>query len=173
MSTRIASMVAAVALAALVFLLMGAKDPHDGATMNHHVIDASLATGGHFVGDGLDQLAEGGLEVVIDLRPEDPAKRRARVTERGITYVHVPVSWEDPKPADFDRFRKALDAHRERNVLIQCAANYRASAMTYLYRTLVEAVPPEQARKDLDAVWRLNGTWREYVEEVIPTHTAP
>lgn len=141
--------------------------------MNYHRIDESLATGGHFVGDGLDELADAGLQVVIDLRPEDADTRRKRVQERGIEFVHVPVSWEDPQPGDFDRFQKALAERSNKNVLVQCAANYRASAMTYLYRALVEGTPEAQARKDLTEVWSPNKRWRKYIAVVMATHIRP
>lgn len=156
----------AIALTAIAFLLLAARDHHKGPAMNFHVIDDKLSTGGHFVGDGLARLADEGLEVVIDLRPADAGPRRGRVVERGVEYVHVPVSWEDPQRSDFDDFAKALAQHRDKRVLVQCAANYRASAMTYLYRTLLGDVPEADARRDLETVWEPNRRWRRYIEDV-------
>jgi hypothetical protein len=58
--------------------------------------------------------------------------------------------------------------HQDDHVLVQCAANYRASAMTYLYRVVVEKVSEGEAAKDLHAVWDPddNDTWREYVDDI-------
>ena len=36
---------------------------------------------------------------------------------------------------------------------MHCFANMRASAFTYLYRTLVEGVDADEAREDMLAVW--------------------
>ena len=41
-------------------------DDHTGPVMNYHRIDDRLVTGGHVVGDGLDQLAQEGVQVVPD-----------------------------------------------------------------------------------------------------------
>ena len=81
-------------------------------------------------------------------------------------YVHVPVSWDDPRPEQFERFREAMDAHGESALLVQCAANYRASAMTYLYRTLVAGDEESEARADMEAVWKPNRRWRDYMAGV-------
>ena len=58
--------------------------------------------------------------------------------------------------------------HRNDHVLVQCAANYRASAMTYLYRVVVENVPEDEAKEDLHAVWdpNENEAWSEYINDI-------
>ena len=62
-----------------------------------------------------------------------------------------------------------MEAHRDDHVLVQCAANYRASAMTYLYRVVMEKVDEEEAAKDLYAVWtpsEESEKWVDYIEEI-------
>ena len=61
-----------------------------------------------------------------------------------------------------------MSEHRDDHVFVQCAANYRASAMTYLYRVVVENVPEDEATEDLHAVWDPddNDTWRAYIDDV-------
>ena len=137
---------------------------HSGPAMNYHVIDDRLATGGHFVGDGLEQIRDRGVRVVIDLRDEPPDGQKERLAAQGIEWVSVPVSWENPQPADFGRFVAAMDANRSANLFVQCGANYRASAMTYLYQVLVEGVPEAAAASEMHAVWQPNDTWSHYIE---------
>jgi len=137
-----------VGLAASVIILLfqtgplPARDSHDdeyaGPTMNHHVIDERLASGGHFVGDGLLALKQQGLQVVIDLRDEPPEGQREKLAEMGIEWINVPVVSTDPRKKDFERFSAAMTKHKSENVLVQCQSNHRASAMTYLYRVNVE-----------------------------------
>lgn len=134
--------------------------------MNYRALDERLATGGHFVGDGLEQLAAQGLEVVIDLRGETPREQVEALARHGIRLVSVPVSWQSPQPEEYRQFAAAMDAHRGRKLLVQCAANYRASAMTYLYRVAAAGVPEPQARQDMEAIWQPNATWRRYLSEV-------
>lgn len=142
-------------------------DAHAGPTMNHHEIDERLATGGHFVDGGLAEVRASGVKVVIDLRDKPPAGQKDRLAESGIEWINVPVVWKDPRPEDFDRFVEAMSQHDDDYVLVQCQANYRASAMTYLYRMLVAGVPEETARKDLNAIWEPEGRWRDYMDLII------
>ena len=79
-------------------------DAHSGPTMNYHEIGAQLATGGHFVDGGLDEVRKNGVEVVIDLRDKPPAGQRETLAESGIEWINVPVVWKDPRPEDFERF---------------------------------------------------------------------
>ena len=145
----------------------GNVDPHAGPTMNHHEVNNRLATGGHFVDGGLAAVKEKGVQVVIDLRDEPPAGQKAKLAKLGIEWINVPVKWKAPKQQDFDRFAIAMAEHKNDNVLVQCAANYRASSMTYLYRVAVEKVPEKVAAEDLLAVWEPNEQWREYMDEII------
>jgi protein tyrosine phosphatase (PTP) superfamily phosphohydrolase (DUF442 family) len=167
----------AIALAAVLAALTAAfplpaadgDDEHEGPVMNYHRIDQRLVTGGHFVDDGLATLKAEGVTVVIDLRDKPPGGQQARLAREGIEWISVPVEWENPEPADFERFRAAMQAHRGDHVLVQCSANYRASAMTYLYRVVVEQVDENAAAIDLHAVWTPNEEskkWSDYIDGI-------
>lgn len=158
-----------------LFVLLGCGNagaqmdsPHSGPVMNYHRVNERLVTGGHLVDDGAAALGEQGVTVVIDLRDSSPSGEEKRLAEHGIKWINVPVEWRDPKSADFDRFSEVMREHQGDHVMVQCAANYRASAMTYLYRVVVDDVSEEEARNDLLAVWDPdeNDTWREYIREV-------
>lgn len=155
------------ALTLLPALSTASEDPHAGPAMNYRAIDDRLATGGHFVGDGARQLADDGLELVIDLREAPPEENGRRLKALGIDYVNVPVSWESPTLAQYEAFRDVMKKHGDKRVMVQCAANFRASAMTYLYRVLVDEVEQSAAAADRAAVWPLNDTWQRYLATVI------
>lgn len=142
-------------------------DPHGGPTMNFHRVDDRLATGGHFVGNGLDEVKGQGVTVVVDLRDKPPEGQKKKLANADIEWINVPVVWKDPRPEDFERFVEVMKQHADESVLVQCQANYRASAMTYLYRVLVQQVPEATAREHLNAVWEPEGRWREYMDDII------
>ncbi|MGB5258731.1 MAG: protein tyrosine phosphatase family protein [Woeseiaceae bacterium] len=142
-------------------------DPHSGPAMNYHEIDSRLATGGHFVDGGLEAIRKKGVEVVIDLRDKPPKGQKERLAEIGIEWISVPVVWKDPRPIDFERFSAAMSANKDKNVLVQCQANYRASAFTYLYRVKQQGLPDEVAANDLNAIWEPDGRWRKYMDAVL------
>ena len=142
---------------------------HGGPVMNYHRIDDRLVTGGHFVDDGLAELKAEGVTVVIDLRDKPPAGQKEKLAQQGIEWINVPIVWKDPKTTDFERFSQVMQSHQDDNVLVQCAANYRASAMTYLYRVVVEQVDEKEAADDLYAVWtpsEENEQWNDYIEQI-------
>jgi protein tyrosine phosphatase (PTP) superfamily phosphohydrolase (DUF442 family) len=144
-------------------------DPeHSGPVMNYHRVDERLVTGGHLLDGGTAALKAQGVKVVIDLRDEPPSGEKERFAEQGIEWINIPVEWSDPREADFERFSATMREHRNDHVLVQCAANYRASAMTYLYRVVVENVPEDEAEKDLHAVWNPSesDTWSKYINDI-------
>ena len=140
---------------------------HAGPAMNFHRINPRLATGGHFVDDGIAALAAQGVTVVIDLRDEPPEGQEKRLADAGIRWINVPVVWKAPQMEDFDAFSRLMSAYADDNIFVQCQANYRASAMTYAYRVSQGGVPEPQARKDLEAIWTPEGTWEAYIDEIL------
>ncbi len=143
---------------------------HSGPVMNFHRIDDTLASGGHFTDGGLAKIQAQGVELIIDLRPKPPKGQRGRVQQAGIDWAHVPMDWKAPKAEDFAKFSQVLEANPDTHVLIQCAANYRASSMTFLHRVIHLGEPPEQARKALLAVWEPNKIWQAFIDEMLAEH---
>jgi len=141
---------------------------HSGPVMNYHRVSDRLVTGGHLLDGGTAALKDQGVQVVIDLRDDSPSGEKERFAEQGIEWINVPVEWRDPKTSDFERFSETMREHQDDHVLVQCAANYRASAMTYLYRVVVENVPDDEATEDLNAIWDPdeNDTWSEYIDDI-------
>lgn len=163
----VASAILAMCSCTFVVAQMHGDDAHSGPTMNHHIVNERLSTGGHFVDGGLAEIKDQGVQVVIDLRDKPPPNQLQRLEDLGIEYINIPVVWTSPERVDFERFSEAMSRHQGDNVLVQCQANYRASAMTYLYRVLVERVPEAEASRDLLAVWEPSGRWAEYMSEVL------
>lgn len=161
-------------LAALALVLISGSgiaqeqhEDHSGPAMNFIRVDAKLATGGHIVGDGLDTLRAEGVTLVVDLRDKPPRGQAKQVEAAGMQYVNVPVAWHSPQVSDFETFRDVMNANPDAHVLVQCQANYRASAFTYLYRVLEAGVPEEEARADMNRIWEPEDTWAEFVGDVI------
>ncbi|MDJ0712484.1 MAG: protein tyrosine phosphatase family protein [Woeseiaceae bacterium] len=143
-----------------------AETAHSGPTMNFHRINAELATGGHIVGDGITELVGQSVTLVIDLRDEPPEAYEAQLAEAGIEWVNVPVVWKEPTLDNFAEFSQVMSENQEENILVQCQANYRASAMTYAYRVTEGRVPEAEARKDMEVIWTPEGDWEAYIAEV-------
>ncbi len=141
---------------------------------NFHAVDDGLVTAGQVTDAQVPALKAAGIEMVVNLAIADP-ERNAReaflIASEGIAYTQIPVVWGEPTLEDLALFFSIMDASRERKTLVHCFANFRASAFTYLYRTLRLGVPEEEARKDLEAIWS-DGAFEEYPQWVEFMETA-
>lgn len=131
------------------------------------VIDDLLCTAAQPAAEQLSALGETGVRHVINLAlPSSDnavADEAARLTAQGITYMQIPVQWDNPQPAQFLLFAQVLWAMRDEPVLVHCACNMRASAFVFLYRVVHEGVPIEDAAATLHAVWTPAGVWRDFI----------
>ena len=85
----------------------------------------------------------------------------------GARYVQLPVDWFQPTPEDFNHFEGAVTANNERNVLVHCQMNFRASAFSFLYRVIQGDEDFEKAKKDMLSVWTPDNTWTSFINEVL------
>ena len=131
-------------------------------------IDDRLATSGMPQPDDFAALRKAGFEVVINLAlpTSDNAlpNEGDLVSAQGMTYVHIPVKFDAPQPADFDRFTRVVGACVGQRVFVHCAANMHASAFVFLHR-LRHGVDRATAERDLATIWRPDGVWREFVNQ--------
>jgi len=142
---------------------------------NFQVIDDRLASAGQIAPDQIPLLREQGYEVVINLAVADEERNGLEgfhVAREGLTYVHIPVVWTDPRTEDVRKFFDTMQAHRDRKIFVHCFANMRASVFVYLYRALVEGVPEEEAAATLHEVWdpANRPEWAALIERVRAEH---
>jgi uncharacterized protein (TIGR01244 family) len=150
---------AALALAAFVLpsaiTAQSAPEPLETIRNWQHV-DARLSSSGQIGYDQIPLLAEQGYDVVVNLAIADEERNGQEgflVAQNGLTYVHIPVDWEQPTMGDVEMFFDVMQANADRKVYVHCFANMRASAFVYMYRTLVEGVPEAEALATMNEVW--------------------
>ncbi len=137
-------------------------DEEEAPLRNYHVISDRLGTAGTLSASAVSWLVADGYRMIIDLRDEfDEIEAHAALAEDAI-YVHVPVSWPAPSADELESFLLVMAANPEKKIIVHCSANYRASAMTYLYRVLELDADPEEAMADVRAVWEPNETWLSF-----------
>jgi protein tyrosine phosphatase (PTP) superfamily phosphohydrolase (DUF442 family) len=119
----------------------------------------------------LQQIKEQGYERVIyiaftgnhtALKDEDEI-----VNSLKMSYLHIPVDFNDPRVEDFEAFNTAMKANPEMKTLLHCQVNYRASTFSFLYRVISKSVPMSQAKQDLDKVWEPNKVWFNFIKTVL------
>ncbi len=87
----------------------------------------------------------------------------ASVSGLGMTYIHIPVDFQNPTDRDFDQFCAVMDQLKEVPVHVHCIANYRVSAFFYRYRRDVLGSDEAQARAEMERIWHPEGVWARFV----------
>ena len=131
-------------------------------------IDDRLATSGMPQPDDFAALRQAGFDVVINLAlpTSDNAlpNEGELVSAQGMTYVHIPVKFDAPRPADFEQFMRVMDACAGQRVFVHCAVNMRVSAFVFLHR-LRHGADRATAEDNLAKIWQPDGGWREFVNQ--------
>jgi protein tyrosine phosphatase (PTP) superfamily phosphohydrolase (DUF442 family) len=88
----------------------------------------------------------------------------ATVDRLGMTYIHIPVDFQNPTEQDFEQFCTVMERLKDAPVHVHCIANARVSAFFYRFRRDVLGMDEARARAEMEAVWRPKGIWVEFVK---------
>jgi protein tyrosine phosphatase (PTP) superfamily phosphohydrolase (DUF442 family)/8-oxo-dGTP pyrophosphatase MutT (NUDIX family) len=139
------------------------------AIPGYHAIGPDLGTAGQPSPEQFLVVRATGYQTVINLLPEDSKfalpDERAIAEAQGLRYHDIPVIWEAPTAADFERFCELMQAEAGRRVFVHCAANKRVSAFVYLYRVLRLGVPKAEAARDLGRLWEPDLVWGKFIDD--------
>jgi protein tyrosine phosphatase (PTP) superfamily phosphohydrolase (DUF442 family) len=151
-----------------------AQEPGAPLAANHVVIGERIHTAGQPSAEALADLSDYGFALVVNLAPPTVrnavAEEASLVAAAGAEYVNIPVDWERPTAADFDRFSEVMNGARADKVLVHCQLNMRASSFTFLYRVVHEGVAPAVALEALQQVWTPEDQWAEFVNTTLTQH---
>jgi len=147
-----------------------------GDIYNFIRVDDQVATAGQPTAEQLADVRDEGYQVVVNLAPVDERTEAIDeatvVPELGMTYHHLPVPWDDPRPEHFRQFTEIMDGIGTDKVLVHCMANYRVTAFYSLYATQRKGWSDAQADELMARVWgeppaqQMDDAWRTFVESV-------
>lgn len=131
----------------------------------------TLGTSGQPSEAQLADIASAGYEMVINLALHNAdyslPDERASVEKLGMTYLHIPVIWQDPRPENLKAFCAAMQANQAKKLFVHCAANMRVSAFMALYRIIYHGWPQEQAFREMHRIWTPDGVWKNFIDQVL------
>jgi protein tyrosine phosphatase (PTP) superfamily phosphohydrolase (DUF442 family) len=138
------------------------------AIKNYVALSGELATGGQPSEEHIQELAQAGFELIINLGLLDPRycleDEAGLVRSLGLEYHHIPVDFQAPKIEDLTQFFKVMQAAEGKSIFVHCAANYRVSSFVSLYGQAKLGWSSEQAAAHVRRLWEPNEIWAEFME---------
>ena len=137
--------------------------------LNFVQLTDSIATAGQPLPEQFRDIAAAGYSVVVNLAVPDShnavANEGSLVTETGMTYVNIPVKWENPTLVDLQRFIRTMRAFEGERIFVHCAMNMRVSAFMFHYLTAERGLPPERARSPILEKWepKMDDVWKRFL----------
>jgi protein tyrosine phosphatase (PTP) superfamily phosphohydrolase (DUF442 family) len=117
-------------------------------------------------------IAAAGFRVVVNLAlpTSDLAipNEGELVARQGMSYIHIPVLFDDPKREDYEQFERLMNALTDTPVFVHCAANMRVSAFMFLYRVRSGTASRPDAEASLRKIWDPDPTWRKFINSILP-----
>ena len=113
-------------------------------------------------------IAEAGYELVINLAmPEHGESLDCEgqlVTALAMSYYHLPVPFDDPRPNHVLEFCRLMQAMEDRRVFVHCIMNYRVSAFMFHYLHKVQGYSTNDARSTIFEQWKIEPCWQVLME---------
>ena len=136
--------------------------------MNFYSMTASIGTAGQPTPQQFAEIKDARYSAIINLAVPESANALANedeiVNALDMSYTHIPVPWTAPTAEHVQTFFNAMGEleKNDQNVLVHCAANYRASVFTYKYLTLKKGLSAKEATTPLLKEWQpqMDANWQ-------------
>jgi protein tyrosine phosphatase (PTP) superfamily phosphohydrolase (DUF442 family) len=138
---------------------------------NFLALSDTLFTGGMPKADQLNDAAQRGVQMVINLAPHSVPDalpdEEELVNSLGMRYINIPVIWITPTKDGLERFMAIMEENKDKKILVHCQANFRATAFVALYRILRHGWEPKEAIEDMHKIWDAEDypIWKMFIEE--------
>jgi protein tyrosine phosphatase (PTP) superfamily phosphohydrolase (DUF442 family) len=138
---------------------------------NFQELSKSIGTSGQPTIEQFTLISEAGYEVVINLALTDTdyalEDEAGVVQDLGMKYIHIPVIWENPTPADFEQFVGVMQELQGKKLFVHCVANMRVSVFMALYRMHQLGWELDRAMQDVYRIWQPNEIWDAFIHQVL------
>ena len=142
--------------------------PDSEGVYNWRRLDDRITTSGQPTEEQLAEIQVLGVRHVVNLGLHTHEKalpdEAGGVRRLGMTYTHIPVDFQNPTEHDFEQFCAVMEQFKDAPIHVHCIANYRVSAFFYRYRRDVLGWDDAKARADMDAIWKPEGVWADFIK---------
>lgn len=138
--------------------------------LNWRRIDERITTSGQPSEAELAELKSIGVTHVVNLGIHHDGKgalddEPGTVAELGLTYIYIPVDFENPTEADYEAFKEALANHQGARIHVHCIYNARVSAFFYRYAKDGLGMTLPKAKENLESIWRPGSDWSGFIQD--------
>jgi protein tyrosine phosphatase (PTP) superfamily phosphohydrolase (DUF442 family) len=136
--------------------------------LNFIKINELISTSGQPKIEEFEFIAKEGFEVIINLALNSSSNAIENedkiVSSLNMSYIHIPVDFENPRISDLKLFLNILQALGANKVWIHCAKNYRVSAFMYVYHKYILHTPFEEIDLSIFEKWQPSLVWQELMK---------
>jgi protein tyrosine phosphatase (PTP) superfamily phosphohydrolase (DUF442 family) len=133
-------------------------------------ITDEVGTSGQPTADQFADIAAAGYDTVINLAMHNSDRAIPEegniVAEQGMTYIHLPVPFDNPTAEHLKKFIGIMSALDGNQVWVHCVVNKRVSAFMYHYLTKVKGVDEQRACTPILTEWTtdMEDVWRSFMK---------
>jgi protein tyrosine phosphatase (PTP) superfamily phosphohydrolase (DUF442 family) len=148
-------------------IVAGSLDKSLHTIKNFHFVSPKLASSGILKLQDYQYIEEYGFKHVVNLIPGNQKEEREHVQSLGLSYEQIEVNWDEPTLQDFETFVSLMKQYKEDKVFVHCEINLRGSTFLFLYRVTQLGVSVEEAKKDLNHIWKPSTNWQYFIDQVL------
>jgi uncharacterized protein (TIGR01244 family) len=142
---------------------------------NFSRVDAVVACGGATETTALEGLKNDGFKAVINLRQASERganidENKARASELGLKYIHIPFNTAAPENKTVDDFLATISDKSNQPVFIHCASANRVGAVWLVKRALQDGWPIDKATQEAKLIGLSNPALEQFALKYIAEH---
>lgn len=135
--------------------------------LNWRRLSGRITTSGQPSKAELAEIESLGVTHIVNLGPHHNVgaleDEPGTVSGLGMTYVYIPVAFEQPTDADFDAFRRTLENLENTSIHVHCIYNARVSAFFYRYAKTGQLLSETAAFENMDSIWKPGADWSQFI----------
>ena len=137
--------------------------------LNYYQVTNKIASSGQPTEGQIDDIAVKGYDVIINLAMPDHENsldnEGSMITSHGMTYIHIPVPFDDPNEDQFSVFSGCMDALEGKKVWVHCIVNARVSAFLFRYLQTNRGFSAEESKTPILEQWlpQMDEVWKAFI----------
>jgi len=135
--------------------------------LNWRRINARITTSGQPTETQLSEIKTLGITHIINLGPHNNKgaldDEAGTVAALGMSYIYIPVEFDNPTDQNFADLLAALDNNPDVNIHVHCIYNARVSAFFYRYSKLRSDLSQSRAFEIMESIWRPGQNWADFI----------